>query len=235
MYNLIYLIFPPLLYAFVIYLTSPYKSISLKLSAYYFMAGILSTGLLDILNIISPYDRTVFILNPFQFYFMEIAVHEEVAKLAAFLIVYAAFKKKDSHPIGIMFYMGVVGLGFALIENIGYFRSYGEQVIVIRNATSTLAHMIFGMFTGYWISLSGIRKGKYGNRSIFDIFLLKYKNLRFIVYSIIGLLCGIMYHGLWNYNLKTSGDASQSIMILMIIIGLIGCKFASDNLLNSRK
>ena len=35
----------------------------------------------------------------------------------------------------------------------------------------------------------------------------------------IGLFFGIIYHGLWNYNLATSMWAAQSTMILMIFIG----------------
>ena len=45
-----------------------------------------------------------------------------------------------------------------------------------------------------------------------------------------GVSCGILYHGLWNYNLMASSSAAYSIMILMLFGGLVGCKFAADSL-----
>lgn len=228
--SLLLLILPPLLYSTIIYLTSPYKSISLKLSGYYFIAGILSTSILMLINIALPYDMKESFINPFSFYFFGVAAHEEIAKFIAFIFIYNIFKGKNSHPIGTMFYMGMVGLGFAMIENAGYLMAYGEKVLAIRNVTSTLAHMTFGMFTGYWISLSRTKMGKYGNRSLFDIILLQDTKIMFVVYSIVGLACGIAYHGLWNYNLMTSGKASSTIMMFMLFIGIIGCKFSADSL-----
>ena len=49
-------------------------------------------------------------------------------------------------------------------------------------------------------------------------------------YSGIGILSAIIYHGLWNYNLSSSGQAAYSIMILMLVMGLVVAKFASDDL-----
>tara|TARA_Y100000389_G_scaffold189963_1_gene214282 strand:- start:3053 stop:3772 length:720 start_codon:yes stop_codon:yes gene_type:complete len=228
---LISLICPPVLYSLIIYITSPYKSISIKKSAYYFAGGMLSTTILSIINLAVPYSKIEYLTEPFLFYFKGVALHEELAKFVAFMIMYKILRQKGDHPIGTMFYLGMVGLGFAMVENMGYLRQYGEQVLLIRNVSSTLAHMIFGMFTGYWISLGKTRRGKYGNRSLFDIVLLKNDTLRFYTYSLIGITSGIAYHGLWNYSLVVSGNASTPIMILMLLIGLIGCKFASDNLI----
>lgn len=233
--TLLSLIIPPLIYSGIIYFTSPYKSIDLKTSAYYFIAGILSTSVLMLLNIALPYDMSESVSNPFDFYFFGVAVHEEISKFLAFIFVHNIFKKKRTHPIGMMFYMGMVGLGFAMIENANYLLRYGEYVLAIRNVTSTLAHMIFGMFTGYWISLSKTKMGKFGNRSLFDIVLLQDKRIMFAVYSIVGLSCGIAYHRLWNYNLSESGKASTTIMIILIFAGIIGCKFAADSLNKNKK
>lgn len=228
------LLLPPLLYGGIIYLTSPYKSISVTTSLKYIFAGMLSIFFLVGLNIFFPYQYTA-TNDPFKSFFYEIAVHEELAKLIMFLIFGSFIKSSNKHPIGTMFYMGMVGLGFAMLENLDYYVIYGSNVLPIRNATSTIAHMLFGMFTGYWISLSKVKITKYGNRSVFDILMAKYQTLRTIVHYGIGLMCGIAYHGLWNYNLMTSKDSAYPIMILMIFIGLIGVKFAATTLQHKRE
>jgi RsiW-degrading membrane proteinase PrsW (M82 family) len=161
-------------------------------------------------------------------------VHEEIAKLSLFSL-FLHLSKSNKNPIGIMFYGGMVGLGFAIVENFDYYILYGYGILPLRNVTSTIAHMIFGMFAGYWIALSKVKITKYGNRSVFDILMAKYQTLRTIVHYGIGLLCGIAYHGLWNYNLYSSGESAISVMILMMLIGLIGVKFAASTLQSKRE
>jgi len=227
------LLLPPLLYGLIIYLTSPYKSISIISSLKYIFAGISSVFLLIILNLIFPYTQDVQI-ETFKYFFYGVAVHEEIAKLALFSL-FLHLSKSNKNPIGIMFYGGMVGLGFAIVENFDYYIIYGSGILPLRNVTSTIAHMIFGMFTGYWIALSKVKITKYGNRSVFDILMAKYQTLRTIVHYGIGLLCGIAYHGLWNYNLYSSGSSAPSVMILMMFIGLIGVKFAASTLQTKRE
>ena len=65
--------------------------------------------------------------------------------------------------------------------------------------------------------------------------MYKFKKLKMCIYTIIGLLCAIMYHGLWNYNLSVSWVAASPIMILMIIFGLTISKFASTDLYNHHR
>jgi len=232
--NFIMVVFPPLIYVLVIYLTSPYKSISITKSLKYFIGGILSIPILTIINLLLPYGDDYF-GSEFTFYFFEVGPHEEIAKFISYFIIYKMLgRDEEEHPIGTMFYMGMIGLGFAMIENVSYFYRFGEFVLITRTFTSTLAHMLFGMFTGYWISLSKVKINKYNNRSVFDIFMASNPKIRGFVYSFIGLLCGVGYHGLWNYSLSTSGKASGSIMILMLFIGLLGAKFASNNLRNKK-
>lgn len=232
--NFSMVVFPPIIYGWLIYLTSPYKSISINKSLQYLAGGILSIPLLMLFNLLLPY-KTSFIARPFVFSFFEVAPHEEISKLLAYFIVFKMLDREEKeHPIGTMFYMGMVGLGFAMIENIQYLYRFGEQILLTRNFTATFAHMIFGMFTGYWISLSKIKINKYSTRSVFDIVMSSKQKIRFFVYVMIGLICGIGYHGLWNYNLTSSGKASTTIMILMLFIGFIGSKFASNNLRNKK-
>ena len=102
-----------------------------------------------------------------------------------------------------MYYLGIVGLGF-YFENFMYGMIYGEDIIVYRSFTITFGHLIFGLFLGYWVGLGKVDLGKYGNRSLFGFYMFRYKKLKMSIYTLIGLLCAIIYHGLWNYNLSVS-------------------------------
>ena len=202
------------------------------------MAGITSILLLAIIGITFPswYNGSTIFNNTFFF----IAPKEELVKLIMFLILGTVANRSKEHPVATMFYMGMVGLGFAMIENIQYVGVYGETVLPIRLVTATIAHMLFGMFMGYWIAKGNINNGK-GNRSVFGVLMSKNLNVKRWVHTIIGLGAAIGYHGLWNYNLMVSSDSylgfsdvsSTPIMIVLIFFGLVGAKFASKDLNDS--
>ena len=61
----------------------------------------------------------------------------------------------------------------------------------------------------------------------------KYKLFRFYVYTIIGYISSVIYHGLWNYNIDASGDSYITIMIMMLFFGIVGVKFAIKDLNDS--
>ena len=158
-------VLPPIIYALMIYLTSQHKSINIVDGLHYVGIGAFSVIMLPFLSILLPDWNTDFIsLNTFQNFFMVVAPKEELIKYLSFLILFAAKKKKDVHPLSIMFYMGMVGLGFAMVENLQYLSAYGTEVLKTRTFTSTIAHMLFGMFAGYWIALGRINTGKFGTR-----------------------------------------------------------------------
>ena len=52
------------------------------------------------------------------------------------------------------------------------------------------------------------------------------------MYGLIGLICAASFHGLWNYNLSQYTHSTMPIMVLMVIMGLITCKFAASDLNN---
>jgi RsiW-degrading membrane proteinase PrsW (M82 family) len=244
---LIGILLPPLLYAFIIYLTSPRKSISFKTGIQYLLIGFSSVLLISVLVTIFPnwYKSPI----PFHDMFFFVAPREELSKLIAFFIVEGLRKKlgKEDHPIGTMFYMAMVGLGFAMYENIQYIHMYGQEVLGIRLVTATIAHMLFGMFMGYWIALGRINTGKYGSRSVFGVLMSNNPKLKQAIYIFVGWLSAVCYHGLWNYNLAVSQNvyykldfsgrlvpaddvSSTPIMIMLIFFGLVGAKFASKDL-----
>jgi len=222
-------ILPPIIYALIIYLTSPHKSINLNRGMFFVAAGMFSVLMLPFIELLFPTWGN-FVFDPFHRHFFTVAPKEEIIKYLSFYLLTRSVKIKNVHPTGIMFYYGMVGLGFAMIENLQYLANYGAEVLLVRTFTSTIAHMLFGMFAGYWVAMSKINSGKYANRSVFGIMMSKHKELKKLVYSGIGIFSAILYHGLWNYNLSSSKEASYSIMILMLIIGLVVAKFASDDL-----
>tara|TARA_B100001287_G_scaffold250208_1_gene230583 strand:- start:1332 stop:2024 length:693 start_codon:yes stop_codon:yes gene_type:complete len=151
-------------------------------------------------------------LTTFEKFFYQVALREEVSKFIAFLILIKYGFKKKFRPLSIMILSGIVGMGFAIEENLMYYHRYGIDVLTSRNYTSLLGHTIFGMFTGYWYALGQIK--------ITNSNFSKYPKTLPIIYSSIGVLSSILFHGLWNYNLTTSAWAGESIMIFMILFGL---------------
>ncbi len=228
---LLLVVLPPVLYVLIIYWTSPFKSINLKTAVRYLIGGVISISFHRIITVGFPYEPQFLFIKPgIDYWFLEVAPREEIAKFLAFLGIWFISKKdEDNHPIGNMFYCGMVGLGFAMIENISYLQKYGHETLIIRQVTSTLSHMIFGLLAGYWFALGQIRSAKF-SRSIFNMFTNRYPRFKTFIYSVMGVSCGILYHGLWNYSLMASENAAYSIMILMLFGGLVGCKFAADSL-----
>jgi RsiW-degrading membrane proteinase PrsW (M82 family) len=222
---------PPLFYVLLIFFTAPYKTITLGRSLVYFIGGLLSITFVEMFYAFINIQTT----SIFYECFFSIAPREEISKLCAFGLVSTIINKKDRHPVATMYYMGMVGLGFAMIENLHYVFKFGPVVLYTRTFTSTIAHLIFTLFMGYWVGLSQVDLRKYGNRSIFGVLMFKYKKIRRCIYILIGLLCAIAFHGLWNFNLSQLSPTTIPFMILMIIFGLATSKFASTDLYNHNR
>ena len=138
----------PFLYMLIIYLTSPYKSISLKDSLKAVILGFTSVTFLHLYYLLFPVNDFE-IVSQFEKWFYVVGFREEFSKFLAFLLLMKWFLKSEKpHPISYMYYSAFVGLGFAIEENMVYMQKYGEFILEIRNFTSVLAHMFFGMFCG---------------------------------------------------------------------------------------
>jgi RsiW-degrading membrane proteinase PrsW (M82 family) len=217
-------ILPPLIYAFIIYLSSPLKSLNWKSSLKAIAAGVASVTVVWICNAFIPtWDTWSYLFDPFAQQFYVVAPKEELSKFIAFILVIGAIYKKGdyAHPISYMFYFAMVGLGFALIENVGYGQRYGMDVLYIRAFTATVTHMICGLLFGYWIGLGKIVRSKFQSRSLMGVWLENKPNIRSIIYTLMGFITAVSFHGLWNYNLTVSGKASEPIMIFLLFTGLI--------------
>jgi len=225
-------IFPPLLYTFILYLSSPHGSINIKNCIYCIVAGILSIALFDFLKLILPHWNEFYIYGQFNADFKITAAREELVKYIMFAVMIINFKRqKQLHPVAYMFYFGIIGLGFALIENVGYYQNYGPFVLKGRAFTSTLIHMNCGLLFGYWIGLSKIIKSPNKSNSVATYLLAGRPKLKSLLYFIAGYTTAIIYHGLHNYNLHTSFYSADTIMIIWIVFGLIIVKLLYRDLI----
>ena len=219
------LFLPPLLYTWIIYVSSPYKSLTFKNSLKFFIGGLFSVVVLDTIGFFAPYWNHIYVCEPFWQQFWVTAPKEEISKFILFLILFAGLKSKSKqHPVAYMFYLGRFGLVFAVIENIGYVSKFGFGVLKYRTFGAMLVHMICGLLLGYWVGMSKIKKSKFKERTISSIYLSTRPNLKFILYAITGLLTAICYHGLWNYHLIIFTPYAEPISILMLMVGLLACK-----------
>jgi len=230
--GLILLFFPPLLYALIMYLSSPYKSLSLKKSISFLIGGMFSVIFLRIIFFIFPLWDMSHILDPFYQQFWVTAPKEEIAKCIMFFIVYKSLEIKNTHPIAYMFYFGMIGLGFATIENIQYISYYGFEVLQARTFGAVFVHMICGMLLGYWVGASKIKKSKFTLRTISSIYLSSRPKIKTILYLLAGLITAISFHGLWNYNIEVFNFIAKPNSILTLMVGFLACKLLSRDLIN---
>lgn len=230
------LFLPPLLYAWIIYLSSPYKSLSLKHSLKFLIGGIFSIVILNFIFILFPFWDPQYVQDPFWQHFWVVAPREEISKLIMFLILYNRLSDNDNpHPITYMFYFGMIGLGFSLIENVDYVSRYGFWVLKLRTFGSVFVHMICGLLFGYWVGMGKIKKSKYSVRTISSIFLSSRPKLKTILYILMGLITASIFHGLWNYHINMFQSLSTPFSILMLMVGFLACKLLSRDLINQHQ
>jgi RsiW-degrading membrane proteinase PrsW (M82 family) len=228
------LILPPLLYAWIIYVSSPYKSLSIKNSSKFILGGIFSVVILSFIMYLFPFWSPYYFQDPFWQNFWVVAPREEISKFIMFLIIYGGLNlKEEPHPITYMFYFGMIGLGFALVENLQYVASYGFWVLKMRTFGAVFVHMICGLLFGYWVGMGKIKKSKFSLRTTSSIFLSSRPKLKSILYTLMGLITASIFHGLWNYHLSILGKVySTPFSILLLIVGFLSCKLLSRDLIN---
>jgi RsiW-degrading membrane proteinase PrsW (M82 family) len=227
------LFLPPLLYAWIIYVSSPYKSLSLRSSSKFITGGVFSIIILNFIMVLFPLWDPHYIQDPFWGNFWAVAPREEISKFLMFFILYKGLDNKNNkHPITYMFYFGMIGLGFALIENISYVSQYGFWVLKLRTFGAVFVHMICGLLFGYWIGIGTIQQSKFTQRTIASIFLSSRPKLKSFLYITTGLITASTFHGLWNYHIQTFQNLSTPISILMLMVGFLACKLLSRDLIN---
>ncbi len=234
---------PVIIYILIIYITVPHKKINLGLAFLYLTAGFTSVAVLKWIWALIPASTTLAesivdpSTNPFSFfhyfYFTQVAFLEEISKLSIFLMMEyyrrRTFNVKD-HPIATMAYMGMVGLGFAVMENLQYAQVYGADVLYWRAITAVVGHMVFGLFMGYWIAV-GRMGARHDDTSLFDNMVNKRKGFRNALYVIIGLFAATTLHGIYNLQFQFNGQNGITVIYMLLIGSIIGAYWCFKNLL----
>lgn len=240
---------PALLYSFIIYATVPYKIIDFKKGLYYIFGGFLSvTLLLTFFKLVPQWGNltsNIFNVNTeglkFLHFkcFIEIAFIEELFKLITFLLMerYIVYHQKSNyHPLSVMFYVGMISIGFSIVENVLYGMNslYPTETIMIRSITAVIGHMVFGLFMGYWISL-GRMNVKSDNRSLFDIIIMKTDKLKKFIFILLGLLSATILHGIYDLHAIMNGNKGISTLYILLIMSVLGVFWCFKHLVKIHK
>lgn len=150
---------------------------------------------------------------------------EEPAKCLFLLLTFLRARRVIDSFIDGVIYAGIVGLGFAFVENIGYYAAAylgspdikiaGAEGVtinfIVRGIFSPFAHPLFTSAFGIAIGLAVARKSK---------------SAKWVI-GIIGLAVSIGLHGLWNGSLSYGGGAGFLLSylalggILLVLAGVV--------------
>src|SRR3989304_1418082 len=198
---------PAFLYSLLIYVTGPYKSINFRKGLLYMMIGTISVFFIFVIHIIFPQWRVPvsddYITALLVFAFIQVSLTEEFSKFVSFKLINGARGSNScaaDHPLATMYYSTMVALGFGFAETFHYAMTYGSQVVIIRAFTAILAHMLCGLFMGYFYSL-GRTDFRLGLHSALDIFLNKRKRIKAAAFTLAGVIVASVFHGMYDYNL----------------------------------
>ncbi|MDX6277495.1 MAG: protease PrsW [Nocardioidaceae bacterium] len=144
---------------------------------------------------------------------------EEPAKCLFLLFTFVRARRVIDGFLDGLIYAGLVGVGFAFVENIGYYASSylgspdiqvaGAQGVtttfIVRGVFSPFAHPLFTSAFGIAIGLAVTRKSTWAK----------------VLLVIGGLLASATLHGLWNSSLSFGGGAGFLIVYLVLAVVLI--------------
>jgi len=142
---------------------------------------------------------------------------EEPAKCLFLVLTFLRTRRVIDSFIDGVIYAGIVGLGFAFVENLGYYAAAylgspdikiaGAEGVtttfIVRGVFSPFAHPLFTSAFGIAIGLAVARKSKTAQWSI----------------GIIGLAASIGLHGLWNGSLSYGGGTG--FLLIYLALGLV--------------
>lgn len=132
--------------------------------------------------------------------FFGVALAEELCKFL-FLKAFIYDSREFSEPFDGIVYGGMVGCGFATVENLFYVLPLGQEVGIVRMFTAVPSHVFEGMILGYFMGQS-----KFSLASEND--LMK------------GLGLVIVLHGIYDTAVFSRGELSFLIIFTMVFLGL---------------
>ncbi len=207
MYLILAAIIPVLIILVFYYFLDRFNKEPLKLLWKLFLLGCLSV--IPILIIGSLFEFiNPFVGEPSNLYdaFIIAALSEEVIK---WYVVYRFAFKNDAfdEKLDGIIYAVFVSMGFAVIENILYVSSEGISVAILRAFTAIPAHMFFGVFMGYYLSLA-----KFSNVRLRKRFLIK------------SIFYPVILHGVYDYLLMSNYKLLLLFFIPLLIWMFINIK-----------
>lgn len=132
------------------------------------------------------------------FTFLVVALVEEGLK-TGFLWLQIGKSRELNEPVDGIIYGITMGLGFASLENLLWTRIYGYQVALMRAVITTLAHVAFSGWAGYYLSRYKLESG--GERPV----LLW-----------IGFLFALTAHGLYDFLLFLENTLATGLALVVI-------------------
>lgn len=91
--------------------------------------------------------------------FIVVALSEELVKLLM-AYLYPFRQPFFNEPLDGIVYMMMVGMGFAIVENVIYAYNHGIETVLVRTFTAVPAHAIFAIFMGYFLGLAKFNPAK---------------------------------------------------------------------------
>lgn len=144
---------------------------------------------------------------------------EEPAKCLFLLLTFLRARRVIDGFLDGLIYAGIVGVGFAFVENIGYYASSylgspdiqvaGAEGVtttfIVRGVFSPFAHPLFTSAFGIAIGLAVTRKSKFAK----------------VALVVVGLVASATLHGLWNSSLSFGGGVGFLIVYLVLAVVLL--------------
>lgn len=201
-------VLPVILLMIYIYRQDKYEKEPIGLLALAFFGGMLAIPLdflvIYLIGLIIPPIESVTYTA-----FLQAGIPEELSKFAILMLIIWRNKNFNEYMDGIV-YATFLGLGFALVENIGYvFDSEigGFGTAFMRAMLSVPGHFLFAVIMGYFLSLAKFNPGK--------------KSL----YLFLSFAVAALAHGLFDWLLMVSSSinayASGILLIAFIVLDVV--------------
>ena len=182
----------------------PLLAICFGLGIAIFYAARIGEGFMD--DLIAPFveendlDPNTHFGVLFYSAFIRTALVEELLKLTILLAIPFNHKQFNEPMDGIV-YAVMIGMGFAIVENIVYCMPYDIILAIIRDLTAVPSHAVFAVILGYYVGLA-----KFDRTNLF-------KNI------LTGLLLAVAVHGLYDFFLFQRYDDWLMILATFVLMG----------------
>ncbi len=132
--------------------------------------------------------------------FIRTALVEELLKLIILLSIPFNLKQFNEPMDGIV-YAVMIGMGFAIIENITYCMPSDITLAIVRDFTAVPSHAVFGVILGYYVGLA------------------KFDRVNLIKNIAIGFFLAVFVHGLYDFFLFQRYDDWLMILATFVLLG----------------